>query len=118
VLFNYKLCARHQTGCHYIQALFHTGSRRTENEYFTLVGDYAASGANLLPVFHDVLSNFRNQESKIQGGINLLSRTFGKHRNTQHSNTEQHRSKLLLMPQFPNHKSDFNKPYGIGFIVI
>jgi hypothetical protein len=35
------------------------------------VGEYAASGANLLPVFEDVVSNFNNQESKIQGGINL-----------------------------------------------
>ena len=25
VLFSYKLCACHMTGCHYIQALFHSG---------------------------------------------------------------------------------------------
>jgi len=24
VLFNYKLCVCHMTGCHYIQALFHS----------------------------------------------------------------------------------------------
>jgi len=60
VLFSYKLCACHMTGCHYIQALFHSvvlhvqpilsvtsGYRHTEDEICTVLGYYTVSCGNL-----------------------------------------------------------------------
>ena len=68
VLFSYKLCACHMTGCHYIQALFHSvvlhvqlilrvtsGFCHKVDENRTLLGYYAASSGNLLPVIWDNL---------------------------------------------------------------
>ena len=60
VLFSYKLCACHITGCNYIQALFHSvvlhtqlilsvtlGYRHTADENYTVVGYYTVSCGNL-----------------------------------------------------------------------
>ena len=70
VLFSYKLCACHMTGCHYIQPQFHSGCApftecllsvtsgfcHTVDENCSIVGYYAVSGGNLLPMFRDNLS--------------------------------------------------------------
>ena len=60
LLFSYKLCACHMTGCHYIQALFHSvvlnvhlilsmtsGYRHKVDETCTIVGYYTVCSGNL-----------------------------------------------------------------------
>ena len=60
VLFSYKLCACHMTGCHYIQALFHSvvlhvqlilsmtsGYCHKVDETCTLLGYYTVNSGNL-----------------------------------------------------------------------
>jgi len=60
VLFRYKLCACHMTGCHYIQALFHfvvlhvqlilstnSGYSHTVDKTCTVVAYYTVSSRNL-----------------------------------------------------------------------
>jgi len=61
MLFSYKLCTWHMTGCHYIQPLFHSscapctavcvtsGFCHKVDQNCTIVGYCAASGGNLLP---------------------------------------------------------------------
>jgi hypothetical protein len=68
------------------------------------------SSSKLLTAFHDVLSNFRNQEFKTQGGINLLSRTFGKNHNTQHSNSENMCLSWFLSPSSQHAAQSSIKP--------
>jgi len=63
VLFAYKLCACHNTGCHYIQALFHSvmlhvqlilsvtsGYRHIVYKTYTVMGYYKVSSGNLWPM--------------------------------------------------------------------